>query len=50
MGQLLTYSPLAALLAGGGWNDGVQGGARAVSCSIARGVSLRMWALVGRVT
>ena len=32
MGQLLTYSPLAALIAGGDWNDGARCGARAVSC------------------
>ena len=32
MGQLLTYSPLAALIAGGGWYVGARCGARAVSC------------------
>lgn len=32
MGQLLTYSPLAALIAGGSWYNGVRGGARAVNC------------------
>ena len=33
MGQLLTYSPLAALIAGGNWNNGAQCGARAVNCN-----------------
>ena len=33
MGQLLTYSPLAALIAGGNWNNGVNCGARAVNCN-----------------
>ena len=32
MGQLLTYSPLAALIAGGNWSKGAQCGARAVYC------------------
>ena len=32
MGQLLTYSPLAALVAGGSWSFGAQCGARAVNC------------------
>lgn len=33
MGQLLAYSPLAALIAGGYWCPGAQCGARAVNCS-----------------
>lgn len=33
MGQLLTYSPLAALVAGGYWSYGARCGARAVYCS-----------------
>ena len=32
MGQLLTYSPLAALIAGGSWDSGARCGARAVFC------------------
>ena len=33
MGQLLTYSRLAALIAGGNWNNGAHCGARAVNCN-----------------
>ena len=33
MGQLLTYSPLAALIAGGNWKNGAQCGPGAVSCN-----------------